>query len=268
MLKEYAPDIRERRGFLGLINRGVKAKGFERTAGYVKDTPGDFVDTAIGNYRKSDAGRAAKRGADQALEEAKRGASRQKVVEELEKAKIDVTKEGQLDNANVAGGMFRGRLVISLGSTRTNSSSISAALENVRGKARELKIGNLPFRGEANVSGTMLSQQEIDREILQTLKKIEQATAAAAKSAEKKVPAAKGGPPAPIPGPAPGGPRAPGRASCSCSTHHISPQDAPPVMTIPSLPPRHDRKAGAGSDRYTRERHEARARRPTDTSTR
>ena len=55
-MKDYAPDLSERRGFLGFMDRGVGAGGFERLRGYVRDTPSDFVEQSIRKYRESAAG--------------------------------------------------------------------------------------------------------------------------------------------------------------------------------------------------------------------
>jgi hypothetical protein len=95
LLSDYAPDIRERRGILGFINRGVNAKGFERTQGYLDNTPADFVKRSINDYMGSDAGQRARNDAELAAAQAEQAAKLAPVENVREKARVQLTKEGR-----------------------------------------------------------------------------------------------------------------------------------------------------------------------------
>jgi hypothetical protein len=97
IMSEYFPDIREMKGMKGFISRGLEAGGFEREAGYIKETPGDFVPETLRQYERSDAGRKAKRLASQARIDAERGARYDALQAMKEQSQLAVTGSGDLE---------------------------------------------------------------------------------------------------------------------------------------------------------------------------
>jgi hypothetical protein len=101
MLAEYAPDLRERRGVMGFMTRGVEAQGFARVRGYAAETPADFTSKAIEEYRGSDAGKQAARDADEALARAERGQVNVRIEELRQEARTQLTREGRFEQARI-----------------------------------------------------------------------------------------------------------------------------------------------------------------------
>jgi hypothetical protein len=112
IMAEVAPTEHERKGLTGFVTRGLSeaeggAGGFARVAGYMKDTPKDFVDQANREFEKSDRGRDADRDARLAVTVAERG-MRQQAKRELEKeADIAIASSGELERPE---GFFGGMM--------------------------------------------------------------------------------------------------------------------------------------------------------------
>ncbi len=56
LMKDYAPNLPEKRGFLGFMDRGAAAGGFERLRSDALEAPSAFVEQSIRKYRDSAAG--------------------------------------------------------------------------------------------------------------------------------------------------------------------------------------------------------------------
>lgn len=102
IMKEIAPMELERKGLTGFITRGLSAAeggagGFERVAGYMADTPKDFLEQENRKYERSDAGRAADRAARMAQTVAERGARQQAKLEMEEEAKETIAGSAELE---------------------------------------------------------------------------------------------------------------------------------------------------------------------------
>jgi len=97
VIQEYFGDIRERKGAKGFLNRGLRAKGFERVEGYIGDTPDDFVSAKIQDWRESDAGRRAALIADESVARTERGLEVADLAEERMRAKNELIREGRFE---------------------------------------------------------------------------------------------------------------------------------------------------------------------------
>jgi len=89
------------KGLKGFLTRGLEACGFERVAGHLKDTPADFVETILKDYEASDGGKQAQRDADEALARVESRASNQRVEAELQKARTNLTRSGDLEQGRL-----------------------------------------------------------------------------------------------------------------------------------------------------------------------
>jgi hypothetical protein len=165
MLKEYAPDLRERRGLLGFMTRGVEAKGFERVRGYAKETPANFTTKAIEEYRESDAGKQAARDAQEALARAERGKVNARIEELKQEARTQLTREGRFEQAPISdvGRAALGKLVTGTG--------VEEQLVNERAilRARE-RVGLAP--GEAGKIGATASGIVASKVVEELLRKL------------------------------------------------------------------------------------------------
>lgn len=112
ILKEYAPDLREFRGMTGFLNRGQRAGGYDRVQGYIDQTPGDFVDTALKAWEKSDAGRRAGLTADQSLAEVERGQDLAGLAEARMRARAELTREGRFEQSTIGDSLRNGLSVV------------------------------------------------------------------------------------------------------------------------------------------------------------
>ncbi len=101
MMKKYAPDLRERRGVLGFMNRGVGAEGFQRVRGYARDTADDFTEQAAREYQESDAGRQAKVDVALEAEKARMGARNDEVARRREIAEVELTRAGRFESVPI-----------------------------------------------------------------------------------------------------------------------------------------------------------------------
>jgi len=82
ILTDLAPDIRERHGILGLVNRGAKDVGFEQIIECKTQTTVNSMDEAIKAHEASASGKQTRRDADEALAIA-RASSRSTTIEAL-----------------------------------------------------------------------------------------------------------------------------------------------------------------------------------------
>jgi hypothetical protein len=187
MLAEYAPDLRERRGLLGFMNRGVGAKGFERVRGYAAETPADFTAKAIAEYQASDEGQAAQRRANQALAETRRGQKYQDLQAELEKARAEQTQAGYREYGSISKSPYDWTISNLPGMVGSNEADVNArAIGNLRRRAAGLGItgstGSGAFQrnratGDVDTSDVgYRTQQSVDNEIRELLKRIAAAT--------------------------------------------------------------------------------------------
>ena len=98
LMKEYAPDLRERRGLLGFMNRGVGAGGFERMRGYAAEVPVDFTCQTIAEYQASDVGRQNAVDVELASEQARMGARNEKILRARQIAEVELTRGERFEN--------------------------------------------------------------------------------------------------------------------------------------------------------------------------
>jgi hypothetical protein len=111
LMAEFAPDIRERRGLLAFMNRGVQAGGFERVRGYAAETAPDFTQRAIEEYRNSDTGRQNAVEVALAAEQARLGARDENVVRAFQIAEVELNggdRDEQVPRAGRIAGMLPG----------------------------------------------------------------------------------------------------------------------------------------------------------------
>jgi hypothetical protein len=197
LMKEYAPRIEEKRGLLGFINRGVGAQGFERVRGYAAGTPDNFTSKAVEEYEKSDEGRAARRRADLALAEAERGELSQPVMEQLELARIEATRRGDLEQGRVSNA-YRGTIGAGTGVDSAKQIVNQEALRRLRTRAAGLGIVRDEFAGfqADTVNGGVAagdavhrSQASVNAEIRDLLQRIAAATQQQADQGAKPGPA-------------------------------------------------------------------------------
>jgi hypothetical protein len=189
LMKEYAPDLRQRRGLLAFMNRGVGAQGFERTRRYAEETPQNFTEEATAKYRDTEEGQAAQRRADQALAEARRGKEMQPIMAELEKAKIDVTNRGDLEEGRVSN-LYQGAIGTGTGVAPEQQIINEEAINRLRRKAFSKGIteddqGKFQADRERGVKSSDVvyrSQASVNEEIKDLLKRI---AAAGEKQADK-----------------------------------------------------------------------------------
>jgi len=97
VLSQYFNDPREMRGGAGFINVGIRNRGFDLAAGYVKDTPDDFTQSAIADYEKSDQGKFARQTAGLATARIERGDKYKEVELAKVEAEKQLTKEGRFE---------------------------------------------------------------------------------------------------------------------------------------------------------------------------
>jgi len=198
VLHEVAPDLREMRGMKGFLTRGLEAGGFERVAGYVKETPADFVQTAIKDYEASDAGRQAKHDADEALARAERGAKNQDVEAQLQEARMRVTRSGALEQGR-ADFLVRDKLLGTISGVSAEEQVINEEADRTL-RAQAIKTG---IHGVGSREGDVAfrSQESVNAEIKDLLHQIAEATKKTAAAPPPAVPR----PPLTAPPPKPSG---------------------------------------------------------------
>jgi len=190
ILTEVAPDVRERKALRGFLDRGLEAKGFERIEKYQKETPDDFVTTANDDYDKSDAGKAAKRDADEALAKAERGKHHQPVEAELQEARTKLTREGYFEETHHAYNALGKITGVATGVDVDQQAINQRALDDIRAKGRAAGVTLPGYEGmnpeDGKLSASVHSQEAVNKEIAEWLKQIAEHTKKGAETADKK----------------------------------------------------------------------------------
>lgn len=168
IIADMFPDLREQRGIRGFINRGVRAKGFERVAGYAADTPETMADERVAEFRQSDRGRMAQEEAALAAERVAAGERYKELARLKTEAEKQLTAEGRFEDMTGIGDTIRGALPGGL-------PGVKEQLINERAyqMARQQAGQDNAFTG---IKGFGEEQATIDRMILDTLKSIERKT--------------------------------------------------------------------------------------------
>ncbi len=204
---------RELTGMRGFVNRGVRAGGFKRIEEYQKDTPDDFMDEEIKKYEASDAGKQAKRDAEERLAKAQRGAKYEGVLAERQQARTELIEEGEPERGGV-GRVIRGAAGWFSGQSADEQLESNRALERAREKARNAGVTQAEIDAQArelghdvqrrdNLDAAFKTSQEVNDEILTLLRAIAEHGKTTAENTKGKGDKPQTKPPAPLPsGPA------------------------------------------------------------------
>lgn len=185
VMADFFPDLREMRGIKGFMNRGIRARGFERTAGYAAETPDDFTQQASNEYLESDAGRYAREQAGLARAKVERGEQYKELEEAKVRAEKELTAEGRFENVE-GPDLLRYSTSFYRGSRRDQMIQ-----ERAYYNAQEA-AGDLDPDGGKNGTFPFTTEQNMNLAILDELKKANAMRAAAGKN----VPAPLSAPPA------------------------------------------------------------------------
>jgi hypothetical protein len=222
ILHEVAPDLRESRGMKGFLTRGVEAEGFKRVKGYVEETPEDWVDTELTKYEQSDAGRQAKRDAQERLAKVKVGAKYDAAMAARQEARTELIEKEEYTGYGIDEGLrkFAGLFT---GQSPEEQREGELALRKARKRAKQVGVseeeaqraGVTVDENALDLTGRPDSAQKVNTELLELLKLIAEhtkprdkdAVAAAPKQAAREAQQFKVQ--APLPAAAPPRPRAP-----------------------------------------------------------
>lgn len=203
LMKEFAPDARERRGILGFMNKGVTEGGFERVRGYATDTPDDWTETETKNYLSSDAGVTNAIKVAAAAEKARMGARGDPILQRRQIAETELMKAGAFENVPMAD-RVRGQIIPMAEDRRTqqvNRKMLAMARAEIKRQMVQMGRGGIAedFEGADRRADAVasLSSLSTDNTMRDLMKQIERNTRQL--NPNSGVPAALPGAPAPVP---------------------------------------------------------------------
>lgn len=151
LMQQYFPDIRQFRGMMGFLNRGLRGGSFERSKGYQDNTADDYVETQLGAWEQSDAGRRSKLAAEEEWRRIRNGADDAASLDAMQEAKNQLLAERRFENPE-AGDAARGMFSWILGS-KEDQLIRERAIQNAVQRARDAgstlpdSLGVLPAAG-------------------------------------------------------------------------------------------------------------------------
>jgi hypothetical protein len=197
MLHGYFKRDEEFRAIAGLMSRGGDPSsahsGFARVAGYVRNTPANFVETELDNYEKSDGGRRAAMQAEEAWRRLRSGAEFAGVSDLKQEARNQLLAERRFERVEPED-IFRGMASWLIGS-KEDQLVRERALQLARQRAAASGVPELDQTGLLMKTGIGLDDATVNEEILRLLQAIEANTKDQAEARKKQPPAPLSAPP-------------------------------------------------------------------------